>query len=154
MNVEEEYHEQTSDADAGQITHKDRGGDRLVPQRIEVNQALDAVKTAYARYDPVALGGAIGLVFGTTLFLATAFLLLRGGENVGAHLSLLGNYLLGFEVSWAGALIGWVEATIGGFVFGYLLASAINVTVEIHKNSLIRRLEAMALIDGFEQEIK
>lgn len=152
VNVEEEYHEQASEDDAEQITHKDRGGDRLVPERIEVNRAWEAIKTAYAKYDPVALGGAIGVVFGTALFLATAALLLKGGDYVGSHLSLLGNFLLGFDVSWTGALLGWIEGSVGGFIFGYLVAKAVNATIDIHRNSLVKRLEAMAVIDALEQE--
>ena len=154
VNVEEEYHELSSESDEKQLTYKDRGGDRLVPQRIDVDPVLEAIERAYARYDPVALGSALGLVLGTGIFLATAFLLISGGANVGQHLSLLGNYLLGFEVTWAGALIGLIEGCLGGYLFGYLLALAINATIAVHETSLVAKLAAMALMDTFEQEQK
>ncbi len=56
-------------------------------------------------------------------------------------LSLLGNYLLGFELSWEGALLGLVEAGIGGFVFGYALARAINAVVGLFEKALRAQIE-------------
>jgi protoporphyrinogen oxidase len=152
VNVEEEYHEQVADTSHKQATHKDSGGDRLVPERLEVDHALDAIREAYARYDPVALGVALGSVMATGLFLSTAVLLLKGGDGVGTNFSLLGNYFLGYDVSWSGALVGLVEGGIGGFLFGFLLAKAINVTIDTHKRALTTRLEGMAMIDAADQE--
>ncbi len=152
VNVEDEYHEEVQDETQRDMTHKDRGGDRLVPQRLEIDYAMRAIEDAYARYDPKALGAAIGSVIGIGLFLATALLLLQGGDLVGTHLSLLGNYLVGYETSWPGAFIALIEGGILGAAFGYLLAKAINVTIGFHERSLMRRLEMMAMIDGVEKE--
>jgi len=154
VNVEEEYHEEVQDETQKDLTHKDRGGDRLVPQRLEVDYAMRAIENAYARYDPKALGAALGLVIGVGLFLATALLLLQGGEVVGTHLSLLGNYLVGYQTSWPGAFVALVEGGIVGALFGYLLAKAINATIGLHERALMRRLEMMAMIDGVEKEWK
>jgi protoporphyrinogen oxidase len=63
-----------------------------------------------------AIMAAIGaLLVGAALWLATAVLLVRGGENVGRHLSLLSLFLPYYEVSWTGSLIG---ALWGGLVGG------------------------------------
>jgi hypothetical protein len=80
------------------------------------------VTRVLSQLDPVALGAAVGFVSGVGLLLASAVLLLRGGAVVGPNLSLLGQYLPGFRVTWAGAVLGLVEAAIGGFALGYATA--------------------------------
>ncbi len=146
VNVDAEYHEEVRAND------KQAGGDRLVPARAEDATIEELIRDAFARYDAVALGSATGLVAGIGLLLATAVLLLRGGEDVGANLSLLGNYLLGFQMSWAGALYGLVEAGALGFGFGFLLAKLINLVVAAEEQRIVRRAEerAVDLFDGGE----
>ena len=73
--------------------------------------------------------------------------LLLPGEAVGPTLSLLGNYLLGFEASWGGAVIGLAEAGLGGFGMGYLLARAINQMVGWHESMIRRRIELAETLD-------
>lgn len=102
-----------------------------LPERIDI----ETVRRVFARYDPVALGAAIGLTAALTVFAATAVLLLKGGDVVGPTLSLLGHYLIGFKVSWAGALVGTVEAGLIGFVFGWVLAALINLVIGIHESA-------------------
>ena len=68
-----------------------------------------------------------------------------------ANLSLLGNYLLGFRVSWGGALLGLAEAALGGFALGYAMARAINGLVGRYEWRLRRRLELERVLDPLEQ---
>jgi len=63
---------------------------------------------------------------GTGLFVATAWLLVRGGENVGQHLSLLNNYFPGYAVTWPGALLGFVYGAGVGALLGWTIASIYN----------------------------
>ena len=121
-----------------------------MPGRADLPTAEEQVLAAFARYDPVALGAAVGAVTGLGLFLVTAILLLRGGILVGNNLSLLANYFLGYDVTWTGALIGLGEAAFGGFVFGWLLARTINAVVGAHETALIRRLELSRTLDPTE----
>jgi protoporphyrinogen oxidase len=134
VNVEQEYHEEARATAEGR-------GDRAVPGSAERGVGEAVIASVFARYDPVALGGAVGAILGVGLFLATAILLIRGGDPVGPNLSLLGNYLLGFRVSWAGAWLGMAEALAGGFAFGWALAEAINAVVGWHEAAFRRRLE-------------
>ena len=134
VNVEQEYLESTS-------------GDRLTPEAIPTPPIEDVLRSAFARYDPVALGVAFAVVGGSGLFLAAAALLLQPGEEVGPTLSLLGNYLLGFEASWGGAVIGLVEAGLGGFGMGYVLARAINLVVGWQESMIRRRIELAETLD-------
>lgn len=87
------------------------------------NDESRQLRSALARLNARAWGIAIGLLLGGGLFLATAILLLQGGENVGQHLNLLQVYLPGYRVSAAGSLIGFVY----GFVIGYGLGRVIGL---------------------------
>lgn len=71
-------------------------------------------------------GIAFGLVFGLGLFIATTFLVLKGGTDVGAHLSLLRLYLPGYSVSFLGSLVGLVYGFVIGYGIGRMIASAYN----------------------------
>ena len=115
VNTEKEYHEE-------ERATQPNAGDRLVPTRVSVSvgeaikEAEDAViDIAFAKIDSLALGVAVGVVSGLGLFLASAVLLLKGGSVVGPMLSLLGNYFIGFEVTWVGAVIGLLEGGVLGF---------------------------------------
>lgn len=127
VNTEMEYHEE-----AGRTAQ--RGGERRVPARLRPALAGDAgspdesidMDAAFARLDPVALGVAIGVVSGLSLFFAAVVLILKDGPVVGPTLSLLGHFFLGFQVTWTGAFVGLVEAGIGGFALGYLGAGLKN----------------------------
>jgi hypothetical protein len=73
-----------------------------------------------------AWGIATGLVFGLGLFVATNVLVLKGGDVVGPHLSLLGAYLPGYSVTFAGSLIGFVYLFVIGYAFGRLIGEVYN----------------------------
>lgn len=118
--------------------------DRKVVEQIDEDRLNRAMRLAFAKYDPVALGASIGGVLSLGLFGATAFLLVRDGDSAGPNLSLLGNYLIGFEASWSGALVGAAEAMVLGFGFGWVLAQMINAVIGLHELSFRRQMIAMA----------
>ena len=137
VNVEPVYHEEDS-----------RGGDRATPARAERPTVEDLLRTAFARYDPLALAAAIGVVAGLGLLLVTGIALLtRGaGESV-PLLSLLGNYFFGYDLTWRGAMVGSLEATFAGSLFGGVLAAAINLLIGWQQAVLRRELEAAGTLD-------
>ena len=138
VNVEEEYHEGGAPA-----------SDRLTPGATRGRTLEEVLAAAFARYDPLALGAAVGLVLGAGLFLATAIAILRGPGGAGSVLALIGQYLLGYEVSWVGAGIGLVGAGLGGFLFGWLLAYAINGLIG-WEELLLRRQIIARTVDPLE----
>jgi hypothetical protein len=72
-----------------------------------------------ARIQAWLLAAGFGVVCGAGLFLMTAWLLIRGGEQVGSHLHLLSNYFVGYSVTWTGSLIGSLYGTVtGGLIAG------------------------------------
>jgi len=84
--------------------------------KAELNKAESTLLKAAIRMNMIVMGIAFGLLGGSILWLGTVLLVLRGGINVGPHLSLLSVFLPGYSVSWSGAWIGLAW----GFVFGAL----------------------------------
>jgi hypothetical protein len=78
------------------------------------------------RLNARAWGIAIGLLLGLGLFVATAFLILKGGPNVGPHLNLIGAYLPGYQVTWGGAFIGFVYLFVIGYAIGRIIGGVYN----------------------------
>ena len=97
------------------------------------NEQIDhLIVQSLARLDGVALGIAIGALFGTAIFLATNLLIFRGGDVIGPNLALLGQYFIGYEVTFSGSVIGLVYGFIAGFVAGWLIAFLRNAFVKIY----------------------
>lgn len=139
VNTEMAYHEEAAAPRERLVPTRRPAQPRLSPERV--------IQVAFARLDPVALGAAFGLVGGLGLFMATAFLLLRGGPSVGQNLSLLGQYLLGFTATWSGAMLGFAEAALGGFGLGYVVAHLRNWGLTAYAARLRRRAAAAARRD-------
>lgn len=157
VNTEMEYHEEsrvekteTSKKKVFSKVGDTTLGDRQVPTRIVPATTAshispdEIIEAVFAKLDPLALGTAVGIVSGLSLFLATIILLLKGGFVVGPNLSLLRHYFLGFRVTWSGAFIGLVEAGIGGFILGYLIAWLRNWGMRAYAFLLKKRAEAEA----------
>lgn len=78
------------------------------------------------RLNARAWGIAVGLLLGLALFLATVLLLLKGGATVGPHLALIGAFLPGYRVTWAGAFIGFVYLFVIGYAIGRIIGTIYN----------------------------
>lgn len=105
------------------------------------------VALVLARLDPLALGIAIGLVWGLMVWFATVILLLRGGENVGSNLELLQQYFLGYNVSWTGAIVGFLYAAFLGFVTGCAFALLRNLLIYLYLRGIRNRRRRESLND-------
>ena len=102
------------------------------------------IEAAFARLDPLALGVAVGVISGLGVFVATAVPLLNSWPVLGTTLSLLRNYLFGFEVTWTGAFIGFLEAGLWGFGLGYFGAELRNRGLKTYAQFMRWRGEADA----------
>ena len=76
------------------------------------------------------LGLVLGLMLGLMLFIATNWLVLKGGQTVGPHLELLGQYLIGYRVSFWGSFIGFAYGFIIGTLSGSLIGWIYNKIVK------------------------
>ena len=139
VNVDGDYHEEVKGA----------GGDRLVPAAPTEPTLDELLEAAFARFDGVALGAAVGVVTGVALCLATVqLMLLHGGEpDEATSLSLLAIYLTGYSVSWKGAVLGLLEGGLLGFVLGTSLAGALNTLLGWVESALHRELEEERALD-------
>ena len=84
------------------------------------------VLTRLLRLNATLQGVVTGMLVGLGVFIATNWLLLKGGEVVGPHLSLLGQFFIGYQVSFLGSFIGFAYGFVLGFVVGYFVARIYN----------------------------
>lgn len=87
---------------------------------------LEQIEHAVILLNEKLLGVVLGILFGTGLFLATNFLVLKGGPHVGAHLGLLANFFPGYRVTFFGSIIGFCYMFIVGFIVGTVLGAVYN----------------------------
>jgi hypothetical protein len=73
-----------------------------------------------------ALGLVLGLLCGLAVFVATNWLVIKGGNPVGPHLRLLGQYFIGYRVSFLGSLIGFAYGFAVGTLSGALMGWIYN----------------------------
>lgn len=74
----------------------------------------------------IAYGTVGGLLVGLVVFSTTIWLVIKGGDVVGPHLALLGQYFFGYKVTLFGSLVGFAYGFFYGFVAGYLAATIYN----------------------------
>jgi hypothetical protein len=89
------------------------------------------VLTRLLRLNATVQGVVTGIVAGLGIFIATNWLVLKGGDVVGPHLGLLGHFFIGYKVSFVGSLIGFAYASVTGFVIGYFIARIYNYIVDV-----------------------
>ena len=114
VNTDKSYHETKE------------GGDRLTPQPLERDEAATLIDDLLKKLDPIALGIACAMLAGAGLALATAILLLKGGEEIGPTLGLLSHFLPHYAPTWSGLIWGSFEAAGLAFLGGACFASLRN----------------------------
>src|SRR5260370_24970072 len=98
---------------------------------VDEKQTLEQmVLTRVLRLNATVQGIVTGLVAGLGVFAATNWLVLKGGPVVGPHLALLGQFLIGYRVSFGGSLIGFVYGFVGGYLVGYVVGRVYNWAVD------------------------
>lgn len=85
------------------------------------------------RMNSVVNGVVLGIVCGVVLFAMTVWLLLKGGEVVGPHLALLGQYLPGYAVTWPGSLVGLFYGLLLGFIIGFCASWLYNLISRLRR---------------------
>lgn len=70
------------------------------------------------------IGLALGVTCGLAIFIATNWLVIKGGDPVGPNLQLLSQYFIGYRVSFFGSIIGFgygfAVGTFGGALIGWI----------------------------------
>lgn len=70
------------------------------------------------------VGLVLGILFALGIFVATNWLVIKGGDRVGPHLQLLSQYFIGYRVTFFGSLIGaaygFAVGTLSGALIGWI----------------------------------
>lgn len=72
-----------------------------------------------------------GAMLGLGVFVATNWLVLKGGQVVGPHLALLSQFFVGYDVTFAGSLVGFAWGFAYGFLVGYGVSAVYNRIVTL-----------------------
>src|SRR5262245_22069314 len=94
------------------------------------NDLDQLVLTRLLRLNAKVQGVVTGILAGFAVFIATNWLIIKGGNVVGPHLSLLGQFFIGYEVTFMGSLIGFAYAFVSGFFIAYGITSMYNYIVD------------------------
>src|SRR5262245_50207600 len=86
----------------------------------------NTVQASLLRLNARAWGISAGLLLGGGLFLATVFLVIRSGPNLGQHLALLHVFFPGYSVTWLGAFVGFIYGFVLGYGLGRIVGSVYN----------------------------
>jgi ABC-type dipeptide/oligopeptide/nickel transport system permease subunit len=82
----------------------------------EKQQDVLMTRTLWLNTKVIALSA--GLVCGGIIFIATNWLVIKGGDPVGPHLQLLAQFFWGYRVTFMGSLVGFVYGLAMGAVCG------------------------------------
>ena len=91
-----------------------------------IERLEDIILTRVIRLNALVQGMVTGLLGGLAIFVATNLLILKGGPVVGPHLALLGQFFIGYRVTFLGSLIGFTYGFATGFCVGYFMATVYN----------------------------
>jgi hypothetical protein len=90
------------------------------------------------RLNSQILGLILGLLFGLFIFIATNWLVIKGGTVnargqyvVGPHLQLLSQFFIGYSVSFVGSIIGFAYGFAIGTLSGALVGWIYNKFVDL-----------------------
>ena len=87
---------------------------------------FEVVNSRVVHLNATVQGVSAGVIAGLVIFVATNWLVVKGGVVVGQHLSLLNQYLVGYSVTFLGSLVGLVYGFVLGFGGGYFTARIYN----------------------------
>ncbi len=94
---------------------------------VETKNATDEQLTrAVLRLNGTIMGFAVGILGGLTVFIATIWLVVKGGDRVGPHLSLLRQFFIGYSVTLPGSFIGLAYGFVTGYAAGWVIAWIYN----------------------------
>jgi hypothetical protein len=133
VNEEEDYLEE----DKARLT------DQIVDEKI--------LWRVFSQMDKLAFATAIGTVSGLLIFLATIWLIIKGGPIIGPNLELLSQYFVGYTVTVQGAFIGFGYSFGWGFLFGWSYAYLRNFFLSLYIYRIKKRAELVSFKDFIDQ---
>jgi len=121
-------------------------------RKVRVGQVIleKVLMRTFVRMDKLAFAAAVGSVSGLLIFLATLWLIIKGGESVGPNLQLLKQYFVGYTVTVKGAFIAFGYSFFWGFLFGWLFAYLRNLFLAFYIYRVKKKAELLSLRDFLE----
>ena len=113
-------------------------------------EIMDILDRTFSRMDKLAFATALGSASGILVFLATIWLVIKGGEVVGPNLLLLEQYFAGYTVSVEGSFIAFGYSFFWGFILGWLFAYLRNLFMGLYMFWADKKSEFMTLKDFFD----
>ena len=107
--------------------------ERKVTRLMERSQDEKLMRSVI-RLNGVILGLVAGIMVGLGIFVATNWLVLKGGSDVGAHLQLLSQYFFGYSVSFVGSFIGMIYGFVTGYALGWFIAFIYNSVLWLRRS--------------------
>ena len=108
------------------------------------------IAPAFGRMEKLAFAISVGTVSGLLIFLATLWLVIKGGDVVGPNLRLLEQYFIGYTVTIRGAFLAFGYTFVWGFLFGWLFAYFRNLLFASYLYTAKKKAEMLSLRDFFE----
>jgi protoporphyrinogen oxidase len=119
--------------------------------RRKLNPLIEKILSAtFARMDKIAFALAVGMVAGFWMFVATIFLVIKGGDVVGPHLQLLSQVFIGYTVTLRGAFIALGYSFFWGFLLGWVFAYLRNFFLAFTIYQARKKVELVSLSDFFD----
>ena len=136
------------------LEEKSRKGDRsALKEVLEVDREKEYIKEvlsrSFAKIDKLAFATALGSVSGIVFFLATIWLVVKGGE-LAEYMQLLNQYFVGYTVSLQGAFISFGYSFLWCFIFGWLFAYLRNMVLAFVIYKVKKKTEIMVLRNFFD----
>jgi len=101
--------------------------------RMDKRDDLDEIVSLVARIEARVLALVGAIVGGAGLFLMTAWLVVKGGPQVGVHLQLLSYYFYGYSVTWSGSFVGFFYGALVGAAAGWLIGMTYNAIAHLRR---------------------
>jgi ABC-type amino acid transport system permease subunit len=89
------------------------------------------VQTRLLRLNATIHGIVFGLIGGSLIFVATIWLVIKGGPVVGPNLALLNQFFIGYKVTVLGSFVGFFYGFLTGFIVGFFIASVYNWILDL-----------------------
>ena len=96
-----------------------------------MDQTQLILERAVLKLNANILGIVLGIITGLAIFIATNFLILKGGPVIGPHLALLRAFFPYYSVTFLGSIIGFFWGLISGYVVGFVIASIYNLVIKL-----------------------
>jgi len=100
----------------------------------------ELLSSSLIRFNSKLLGLVLGITFGLAIFVATNWLVIKGGHInadgeyvVGPNLQLLSQFFIGYRVSFLGSIIGFLYGFASGTIIGSAIGWIYNRFVDLRK---------------------